>query len=76
MVERHGLAESLNPKFGENLRTFSATFPAMDIRVLSLDDVEAMWAINEEGLPGTGQVSAKELAVLLDLASYSIGIGL
>ena len=45
----------------------------MDIRALSLDDVEAMWAINEEGLPGTGQVSAKELAVLLDLASYSIG---
>ena len=45
----------------------------MDIRTLSLDDVEAMWAINEEGLPGTGQVSPRELAALLDLASYSIG---
>ena len=45
----------------------------MDIRTLSLDDVEAMWAINEEGLPGTGQVSPQELAVLLKLASYSIG---
>ena len=45
----------------------------MDMRALSLDDVEVMWAINEEGLPGTGQVSAQELAALLDLASYSIG---
>ena len=45
----------------------------MDIRTLSLDDVEAMWVINEEGLPGTGQVSPQELAALLDLASYSMG---
>ena len=45
----------------------------MDIRTLSLGDVETMWVINEEGLPGTGQVSAQELAALLDLASYSIG---
>lgn len=45
----------------------------MDIRTLSLDDVEAMWVINEEGLPGTGQVSPQELAALLNLASYSIG---
>lgn len=45
----------------------------MDIRALSLDDVEVMWTINEEGLPGTGKVSPRELAALLDLASYSIG---
>ena len=45
----------------------------MDIRALSPDDVEAMWAINEEGLPGTGQVSPEELASLLNLASFSIG---
>ena len=45
----------------------------MDIRALSLDDVEAMWAINEEGLPGTGQVSRQELATLLDLSSLSLG---
>ena len=46
----------------------------MDIRTLSLDDVEAMWAINEEGLPGTGQVSHEELASLLNLASFSMGV--
>ena len=45
----------------------------MDIRTLSLDDVEAMWAINEEGLPGTGQVSPAELETLLDLASFAVG---
>jgi len=45
----------------------------MDIRALTLDDVEAIWTINEEGLPGTGQVSHEELVALLDLASYSIG---
>ena len=28
----------------------------MQTRRLTTDDVEAMWAINEEGLPGTGQV--------------------
>ena len=46
----------------------------MDIRALTLDDIEAMWAINEEGLPGTGQVSHDELASLLNLASFSIGV--
>ena len=46
----------------------------MDIRALSLDDIEAMWTINEEGLPGTGQVSHEELASLLNLASFSMGV--
>ena len=46
----------------------------MDIRALTLDDIEAMWAINEEGLPGTGQVSHDELASLLNLASFSMGV--
>ena len=45
----------------------------MDIRALSLDDVEAMWAINEDGLPGTGQVSPAGLEALLDLASFAVG---
>ena len=45
----------------------------MELRGLSSDDVEAMWAINEEGLPGTGQVSRQELATLLDLSSLSLG---
>ena len=45
----------------------------MNIRNLTHTDVEAMWAINEEGLPGTGQVSQDELVSLLDLASLSLG---
>ena len=45
----------------------------MNIRDLTHADVEAMWAINEEGLPGTGQVSPPELEALLDLASFAIG---
>ena len=45
----------------------------MNIRDLTHTDVEAMWAINEEGLPGTGQVSPAELTALLDLASFAVG---
>ena len=45
----------------------------MNVRGLTHADVEAMWAINEEGLPGTGQVSAPELEALLDLASLAVG---
>ena len=44
----------------------------MNIRNLTHTDVEAMWAINEEGLPGTGQVSQDELGSLLDVASLSL----
>lgn len=45
----------------------------MNIRDLTHTDVEAMWVINEEGLPGTGQVSQDELVSLLNLASLSLG---
>ena len=45
----------------------------MNIRNLTHADVEAMWVINEEGLPGTGRVSPSELTALLDLASLSLG---
>ncbi len=45
----------------------------MNIRNLTHADVEAMWVINEEGLPGTGQVSPAELVALLDLASFAVG---
>lgn len=45
----------------------------MNIRNLTHTDVEAMWVINEEGLPGTGQVSQDELVSLLNLASLSLG---
>ena len=45
----------------------------MNIRNLTHADVEAMWVINEDGLPGTGQVSPAELIALLDLASFAVG---
>ena len=45
----------------------------MELRTLSFDDVEAMWTINEQGLPGTGQVSRQELRDLLTLSILPVG---
>lgn len=45
----------------------------METRSLSHTDVDAMWAINEQGLPGTGAISRQGLADLLDLSVFSIG---
>ena len=45
----------------------------MNIRNLTAADVEAMWAVNEEGLPGTGQVTPHELEALLGFASLALG---
>ena len=45
----------------------------MELRTLSFDDVEAMWTINEQGLPGTGQVSRQELRDLLTISSLPVG---
>jgi predicted GNAT superfamily acetyltransferase len=45
----------------------------MDIRILSQTDVQSIWAINEQGLPGTGQVSQQELSDLLNISTLSIG---
>ena len=45
----------------------------MDIFALSTSDIDAMWAINEQGLPGTGQVSREEIGKLLELSSLSAG---
>ncbi|CAI8338466.1 MAG: Uncharacterised protein [Candidatus Poseidoniaceae archaeon] len=45
----------------------------MELRALSFDDIEAMWTINEQGLPGTGQVSRQELRDLLTLSILPIG---
>ena len=47
----------------------------MDISVLSQSDVQSIWAINEQGLPGTGQVSEQELSELLKLSTLSLGVG-
>ena len=45
----------------------------MDIRRLEPEDVAAAWQINEQGLPGTGQVSHEEMADRLSLSELSIG---
>ena len=47
----------------------------MDISIRSLrpSDSDAMWRINEQGLPGVGQVSGQALQALLDLSDLSLG---
>ncbi len=45
----------------------------MDILELPTSDIDAMWSINEQGLPGTGKVSKEEIERLLELSSLSIG---
>ena len=45
----------------------------MLLRPLSAADSEALWSINEEGLPGVGKVSQTELANLVDLAELALG---
>jgi len=46
----------------------------MDIRRLESKDVTAAWKINEQGLPGTGQVSHDEMLDLLSLSELPLGI--
>lgn len=46
----------------------------MDIRRLESKDVTAAWQINEQGLPGTGQVSLEEMADLFALSELPIGV--
>ena len=46
----------------------------MDIRRLESKDVTAAWQINEQGLPGTGQVSLEEMADLFSLSELPIGV--
>jgi len=45
----------------------------MDIVPLSRSDLDSIWSINEQGLPGTGQVSKEEIIQLLDFSSLSLG---
>ena len=45
----------------------------LEIRPLSITDVESIWEINEDGLPGTGKVSHEEIDSLLDFSSLAIG---
>ena len=46
----------------------------MECLPLSADDVPSIWAINEEGLPGTGKVTEAEIIQLLEFAELSLGI--
>ncbi|MCH2644486.1 MAG: GNAT family N-acetyltransferase [Candidatus Poseidoniaceae archaeon] len=46
----------------------------MEIRNLALANIEAIWAINEQGLPGTGRVSEQEISDLLQFSSLSVGM--
>lgn len=47
---------------------------SMDIRNLELSDLQSIWDINEEGLPGTGKVSQEEIKSLLDYSSLAVGV--
>ena len=45
----------------------------LEIRSLDKTDVDTIWVINEEGLPGTGKVSRDEIEALLDFSSLAVG---
>lgn len=45
----------------------------LEIRPLTKADIDAIWSINEEGLPGTGKVSSDEIEALLDFSSLAVG---
>ena len=45
----------------------------MRIKQLELENIRAMWEINEQGLPGTGQVTEHEMANLLELSELKLG---
>lgn len=47
--------------------------PNIVTKPLSNNDVPMMWEVNEQGLPGTGQVTQEEMATLLDLCEVSLG---
>tara|TARA_B100000925_G_C21839115_1_gene400654 strand:- start:32 stop:529 length:498 start_codon:yes stop_codon:yes gene_type:complete len=45
----------------------------LEIKPLSKTDLDSIWEINEDGLPGTGKVSQDEIEALLDFASLAVG---
>lgn len=45
----------------------------LEIRPLTKADIDAIWSINEEGLPGTGKVSSDEIEALLNFSSLAVG---
>ena len=46
----------------------------MEIVPLGKKDISAVWEINQQGLPGTGEVTHQEVEALLELASFAVGI--
>ena len=51
-----------------NLPNFVYTF-----RECAIQDVSAIWEINEQGLPGTGKVTKKEISHLMEISEICIG---
>ena len=45
----------------------------MRIKQLEIENIPAMWEINEQGLPGTGQVTKHEMTDLLELSELKLG---
>ena len=46
----------------------------MEIRPLQGEDIDSIWRINQDGLPGTGEVSKEGISELLNLSEHSIGV--
>ena len=46
----------------------------MEIRSLTHDDINSMWEINEQGLPGTGKVSVQEIGNIMQISELALGI--
>ena len=45
----------------------------MELRLLDSEHIRAGWEINEQGLPGTGQVTEKEFENLMEFSEFSLG---
>ena len=46
----------------------------ISIRHLVELDIQMMWELNEQGLPGTGKVNLQEMTKLLELSELSLGV--
>ena len=45
----------------------------MELHELQNKDIPSIWLINQEGLPGTGEISEKEIADLLSISELALG---
>ena len=45
----------------------------MELHELQNNDIPSIWLINQEGLPGTGKISEKEIADLLSISELALG---